>query len=257
MSVRLYVILLLLLRTFAFPSIWNCISRGLFVSHVFDLKKVCLVVSPHKHILYDVEIFKNFITFTCRLSTLHSCIIRCFHEKLRNLYQWRSFVKVVKCRRLRWSGRGETVNLCKNFVRKPLWKRPLYRPWRRWEDNIKTYVRDTGLDGWNLLRVVFDRLWYLQRWAVRHCYQWPCWFVSYSEAWIFRVSVSKLLQRIATRIACMLYVAVMHRFIIWDKWTARMMIRLCASRLNPGLVEVHAKLIHTALPVYPNTRTIN
>jgi hypothetical protein len=32
----------------------------------------------------------------------------------------------------------ETINAYKNVVGEPEWKRPLGRPRRRWEDNIKT-----------------------------------------------------------------------------------------------------------------------
>jgi hypothetical protein len=39
---------------------------------------------------------------------------------------------------------GETQNTYKILVRKPEGKRPLGRPRRRWEDNIKMDLRDIG-----------------------------------------------------------------------------------------------------------------
>jgi hypothetical protein len=46
---------------------------------------------------------------------------------------------------------GEKRNAYRILVGKPEGKRPLVRPRRRWVDNIKIYLRDTGWDGvdWN------------------------------------------------------------------------------------------------------------
>jgi hypothetical protein len=40
----------------------------------------------------------------------------------------------------------------------PEGKRQLGRPRRRWEDNIKMYLRETGIDGANWIRLVQDRV---------------------------------------------------------------------------------------------------
>ena len=52
-----------------------------------------------------------------------------------------NIVRVIKYRRLRWAGhvaRMEKVrNAFKMFIGKPTGKRPLGRPKRRWEDNIR------------------------------------------------------------------------------------------------------------------------
>jgi hypothetical protein len=37
-------------------------------------------------------------------------------------------------------------------------KRPLGRPRRRWEDNIKMNLRETGIDGANCIRLTQDRV---------------------------------------------------------------------------------------------------
>jgi len=39
------------------------------------------------------------------------------------------------------------------LVGRPEGKRPLGRPKRRWEDNIKMNVRETGIDGANWIRL--------------------------------------------------------------------------------------------------------
>jgi hypothetical protein len=40
----------------------------------------------------------------------------------------------------------------------PEGKRPLGRPSRRWEDNIKLNLRETGIDGTNWIRLAEDRV---------------------------------------------------------------------------------------------------
>jgi hypothetical protein len=42
---------------------------------------------------------------------------------------------------------GEKRNACRILVRKPEVKRPLGRPRRRWVENIKIYLRETGWEG--------------------------------------------------------------------------------------------------------------
>jgi hypothetical protein len=42
---------------------------------------------------------------------------------------------------------GIVEKFIQNFVRQPEWKRPLGRPRRRWEDNIRMNLRQTGWGG--------------------------------------------------------------------------------------------------------------
>ena len=63
------------------------------------------------------------------------------NEELNDLYSLPSIVRVVKSRRMRWAGHvarmGEDKGVHRVLVGKPEGKRPLGRPRRRWEDNIK------------------------------------------------------------------------------------------------------------------------
>jgi hypothetical protein len=63
------------------------------------------------------------------------------NEELKGLYSLSNIVRVVKSRRMRWAGRvarmGEDRGVDRVLVGKPEGKRPLGRPRRRWEDNIK------------------------------------------------------------------------------------------------------------------------
>jgi hypothetical protein len=44
------------------------------------------------------------------------------------------------------------------LVGRPEGKRPLERPRRRWEDNIKMDLREKGIDGANLIQLARDRV---------------------------------------------------------------------------------------------------
>jgi hypothetical protein len=69
-------------------------------------------------------------------------------------------VRVVKLRLIRWAGHvarmGEDTGVHRVLVGKPMGKRPLGRPRRRWEDNIKMDLQEVGGvvgTGWNWLRI--------------------------------------------------------------------------------------------------------
>jgi hypothetical protein len=53
---------------------------------------------------------------------------------------------------------GEGRSVYRVLVGKPEGKRPLGRPRRRWEDNIKTDLREIGIDGANWIRLAQDRV---------------------------------------------------------------------------------------------------
>jgi hypothetical protein len=59
-----------------------------------------------------------------------------------------NIVRVVKSRRMRWAGHvarmGEGRDVHRVLVGKPERKRPLGRPRRRWEDNIKMDFQEVG-----------------------------------------------------------------------------------------------------------------
>ena len=63
------------------------------------------------------------------------------NEELNDLYSLPNIVRVVKSRRMRWAGHvarmGEDRGVHSVLVGKPEGRRPLGRPRRRLEDNIK------------------------------------------------------------------------------------------------------------------------
>jgi hypothetical protein len=71
------------------------------------------------------------------------------NEELRDLYSSSSIIRIIKSRRMRWTGHvarmGEERNAYRLLVGKPEGKRPLGRPRRRWANNIRM---DLGEVGW-------------------------------------------------------------------------------------------------------------
>ena len=70
------------------------------------------------------------------------------NEELGDLYSLPNIMRVVKSRRMRWVGHvalmGEGRGVHRVLVGKPKGKRPLGRPRRRWEDNIKMDLEKVG-----------------------------------------------------------------------------------------------------------------
>jgi hypothetical protein len=83
------------------------------------------------------------------------------NEKLHNLYCSPSIIRIIKSRRMRWAGHvarmGEKRNAYRILVGKPEGKRPLGRPRRRWEDNIRMDLREIGWGGMDWIDLAQDR----------------------------------------------------------------------------------------------------
>jgi len=81
------------------------------------------------------------------------------NEELSDLYSLPNIVRVVKSR-MRWAGHmarmGEGRGVHRVLVGKPEGKKPLWRPRRRWVDNIKLDLQEVGGvvgTGWRWLRI--------------------------------------------------------------------------------------------------------
>ena len=70
-------------------------------------------------------------------------------------------VRVIKSRRLRWVGHAarmeEGGSASKILTGKPSGERPLGRPRRRWEDNIRMDLEEIGINAGNWVDSVQDR----------------------------------------------------------------------------------------------------
>ncbi|KAJ4428831.1 hypothetical protein ANN_25824 [Periplaneta americana] len=83
------------------------------------------------------------------------------NAELHALYTSPDIIRNIKSRRLRWAGHvarmGESRNAYRVLVGKPEGKKPLGRPRRRWEDNIKMDLREVGYDGRDWINLAQDR----------------------------------------------------------------------------------------------------
>ena len=81
--------------------------------------------------------------------------------ELNDLYTSPNIVRVIKSRRIRWAGHvarmGERRGVYRVLVGKPEGKRPLGRPRRRWEDNIKMDLQEVGFWGVDWIELAQDR----------------------------------------------------------------------------------------------------
>jgi hypothetical protein len=84
------------------------------------------------------------------------------NDELHSLYSSPNIVRVIKSRRMRWAGHvarmEEGRGVYRVLVRRPESKRPLRRPRRSWEDNIKMHLRVIGIYGANWIRLAHDRV---------------------------------------------------------------------------------------------------
>ena len=83
------------------------------------------------------------------------------NEELNDLYSSPNIVWVIKSRRMRKAGHvarmGERRGVYRVLVAKHEGKRPLARPRRRWEDNIKTDLQEVGCGGLDWIKLAQDR----------------------------------------------------------------------------------------------------
>jgi hypothetical protein len=82
------------------------------------------------------------------------------NDELHSLYSSPNNVRAIKSRRMRWAGHvarmREGRGVYSVLVGRPESKRPLGRPRRRWEDNIKLDLREIGIDV-NWIQLAQDR----------------------------------------------------------------------------------------------------
>jgi hypothetical protein len=83
------------------------------------------------------------------------------NEELNDRYSSPNIVRVMKSRRMGWAGHAarmvESRDVYRVLVGKPEVKRPLVRPRRRWEDNMKMDHQEVGCGGMDWIDVAQDR----------------------------------------------------------------------------------------------------
>jgi hypothetical protein len=147
---------------------------------IIQTKIFCLPVSYKKKnlkiykpvilpaVLYGCEIWSLTLREENRLRVFENIVLRrifgpkreedgssrkLHNDELHSLYSSPNIVRVIKSRRMRWAGHvagiGEGRGVHRVLVGRTEGKRPLRRPRRRWEDNIKMDLRET--DRWGEL----------------------------------------------------------------------------------------------------------
>ena len=106
---------------------------------------------------------------------------RLHSEELHTLYSLPNIVRVIKSRRLRWVGHVARVVEGRSSLNlltdKPTGKRPLGRPRRRWEHNIRMDVKEISVSVRNWVDLVQDidfigeSLW-MCHWTAKFHKQW-------------------------------------------------------------------------------------
>ena len=97
---------------------------------------------------------RNEVTEKCR--KLHN-------EELNNLYCSPNTVRVIKSRRMRWTGHVTRMGVRRGVVMVLAGKRPFGRPRHsgrprhRWEDNIKMDLQEVGCGGMDCIELAEDR----------------------------------------------------------------------------------------------------
>ena len=88
-------------------------------------------------------------------------MVKTAYEELNDLYTLPNIVQVVKSRRMKWTGNvermGEDRGVHRVLVGTPEGKKPLGRPRRRREDNIKMDLQEVGRGRGDWMELAQDR----------------------------------------------------------------------------------------------------
>jgi hypothetical protein len=86
---------------------------------------------------------------------------RLHSEEPNNLYASPNVVRVINSRRMRWAEQvacmGDIRNECNTLIGKPKGKRPLGKPRRRWEDNIRMDLTEIGWEDVDFIHLTQNR----------------------------------------------------------------------------------------------------
>ena len=154
-------------------SVQNLLSSSL-LSKNLKIKKYRTSVLPF--VLYGCEIWSLTLRKERRIRVFENRVLRrifgpkrdevtgewreLHNEELNDLYSSPNIVRMIKSRRMILVGHvarmGERNGVYRVLVGKPEGKRPLGRPRRRWEDNIKVDLQEVGCGGMGWIELAQD-----------------------------------------------------------------------------------------------------
>jgi hypothetical protein len=148
-----------------------------FTSHIKNIKNNIYKTVILPFVLYGCETWSLTLGEEHRLRVFEKRVLRkisgpkrdedgsyrkLHNDELHSLYSSSNIVKVIKSRRMRWAGHvarmGEGRCVYRVLVGRPEGKRPLGRPRRRWDDNIKMDLREIEIDGANWIQLAQNRV---------------------------------------------------------------------------------------------------
>jgi hypothetical protein len=144
-----------------YHSLQNLLSSSLLHKNV-SIKIYRTIILPV--VLYGCENWPLTLRKECRLRVFENRVLRrifgpkrdevrgqcrrLHNEELYTLYSSPNIIRVIKSRRLRWTGRvarmGERRGSYRALVGIPEGRKPLGRSRHKWEDNIKMDLREVG-----------------------------------------------------------------------------------------------------------------
>jgi hypothetical protein len=146
-------------------SVQNLLSSRLLSKNVI-IKIYKIIILPV--VLYGCETWSKTLREERRLKVPENGVLRrifvpkrdkliggwrkMHNEELHNLYSSPNIIRMIRSRRMKWTGHvariGEKQNAYRGFVGKPEERRPLGKPRRRWDDIIKMDLR--GMEWGNI-----------------------------------------------------------------------------------------------------------
>jgi len=157
-----------------YHSVQNLLSSS-FLSKNLKIKIYRTIILPV--VLYGCETWSLTLREERRLRVFENRVLRrifgpkrdevtgewrkLHNEELNNLYSSPNSVRVIKSRRMRWAGHvarmGNGRGVYRILVGKPEGRKPLGRPRRRWEDNIRMDLREVGCGCVDWMELAQDR----------------------------------------------------------------------------------------------------